>query len=412
MSFARLIALAIRNPIVTAASFVAVVMLFTTLLVVSYPSGDEQALPVVEAKNEIYKSSPDFESGMEIAHEDSTVFGAVRGIEAQGGIENLLASADSEDSMSVSKEELLAAQDANPDMNEKDLELLALLSEELKAPATPSDVAAVEEPEAEPIVQQLAALAPKKTETKTQSLKVAAKEPVKTVQKTLEKTAQKVAVVSAPKTKPSAPKAEVGQLASLQSAISEDAAPAPVKTAPTSAIKQAPQGIQISRIDPALTRNTQIEVTNAPRDSNDAPNSATSAKPQFKAGSSPDTLEFVRSVLDQKDSKAAGATAGTLNNIATAAGTAGGTAAADLSRNAYVQLGSVRSADGGEAEWAKLQAQFSSELKTAPHRVSRVDLGEKGTFYRIQAGPFTAAQASAICDSIKAQKPGGCLIVR
>jgi len=296
MSFARLIALAIRNPIVTAASFVAVVMLFTTLLVVSYPSGDEQALPVVEAKNEIYKSSPDFESGMEIAHEDSTVFGAVRGIEAQGGIENLLASADSEDSMSVSKEELLAAQDANPDMNEKDLELLALLSEELKAPATPSDVAAVEEPEAEPIVQQLAALAPKKTETKTQSL--------------------------------------------------------------------------------------------------------------------PDTLEFVRSVLDQKDSKAAGATAGTLNNIATAAGTAGGTAAADLSRNAYVQLGSVRSADGGEAEWAKLQAQFSSELKTAPHRVSRVDLGEKGTFYRIQAGPFTAAQASAICDSIKAQKPGGCLIVR
>jgi len=135
MSFARLIALAIRNPIVTAASFVAVVMLFTTLLVVSYPSGDEQALPVVEAKNEIYKSSPDFESGME--------------------------------------------------MNEKDLELLALLSEELKAPATPSDVAAVEEPEAEPIVQQLAALAPKKTETKTQSLKVAAKEPVKTVQKTV-----------------------------------------------------------------------------------------------------------------------------------------------------------------------------------------------------------------------------------
>lgn len=391
MSFARLIALAIRNPLVTAASFVAVVMLFTSLMIVAYPnSGDEQALPVVEARGGDYKVSPDFDSGMAIAYEDSTVFGAVRGAEAMGGIENLLASAEEEDAMSLSKEELLAAQDANPAMNEKDLELLALLSEGLKEPATPSSAGLSDETKIEfmkPATQKLASL-----------------EPVKTVQKPLEKAADKVTSMVAPKSKPAPSTAQ--RLASLKSSITRDAKPSPIKTAPTSAISSSPKTIQISRIDPALSNPSAvnpISVYTPPKKV--APNSAEAVNP---AGTSSETLQFVRSVLNQKDMKAAG----DLNNIATAAGTTGNTAAANLARDRYVQLGSVRSADGGESEWAKLQKQFSAELQAAPHRLSQVDLGEKGVFYRIQAGPFTSAQASAICDSIKAQKSGGCLIVR
>lgn len=393
MSFARLIALAIRNPLVTAASFVAVVVLFTALIVVSYPDGDAQTLPVVEARGGDYKVSPDFESGMEIAHEDSTVFGAVRGIEPAAGIENLLGDVEEASaSMSMSKDDILAAQDESSEMNEKDLELLALLSEELKEPATP---------EATP--DKSIGFMPAKTETQ---------DAPKVAQKTLEKTAvksEKIAAMVAPKTKPvvqakvEAPQDDTAQrLAALKSNVTSAATkPAANNAAPSSATSGASKSIQISRVDPVAGRSALPTPTVAPANS-------AKATQQGTAGQSNDTLQFVRSVLDQKDTKQAG----NLNAIATAAGTAGDTGAASVARDRFVQLGSVRSAEGGESEWTKLQKQFSSELDGAPHRITSVDLGEKGTFFRIQAGPFTAAQADAICTSIKAQKPGGCLIVK
>lgn len=77
----------------------------------------------------------------------------------------------------------------------------------------------------------------------------------------------------------------------------------------------------------------------------------------------------------------------------------------------YVQLGSVRAREGADGEWKKLQKSFSG-LSSLNLRVQEADLGAKGKFFRIQGGPVTEAQAKSICDSIKAQKPGGCLVVR
>lgn len=77
----------------------------------------------------------------------------------------------------------------------------------------------------------------------------------------------------------------------------------------------------------------------------------------------------------------------------------------------YVQLGSVRARDGAAGEWAKLQKSFAA-LSPLSMRVQEADLGAKGKFYRIQGGPVTEAQAKKICDSVKAQKPGGCLVVK
>lgn len=77
----------------------------------------------------------------------------------------------------------------------------------------------------------------------------------------------------------------------------------------------------------------------------------------------------------------------------------------------YVQLGSVRSREGAQGEWKKLQKSFSS-LDGIDLRVQEADLGAKGMFYRIQGGPVTEAQAQSICQSVSAQKPGGCLVVR
>ncbi|QQG37004.1 MAG: SPOR domain-containing protein [Micavibrio aeruginosavorus] len=77
----------------------------------------------------------------------------------------------------------------------------------------------------------------------------------------------------------------------------------------------------------------------------------------------------------------------------------------------YVQLGSVRAREGAGGEWKKLQKSFAA-LAPLSLRVEEANLGEKGMFYRIQGGPVTEAEAKAICQSVIAQKPGGCLVVR
>ncbi len=151
---------------------------------------------------------------------------------------------------------------------------------------------------------------------------------------------------------------------------------------------------------------------------------AEATKPRIhKAGKSPETLEFVRNVLDKKDAKeilaaeptndttasvAANDEAAQVSSIAPAAGMSG---MAFEPGSTYVQVGSVKSATGAEGEWGKIQAKFSA-LDGAPHRVTTADLGERGTFYRIQAGPMSTESANSLCDAIKAQDPQGCLIVK
>ncbi|MCI5061141.1 MAG: SPOR domain-containing protein, partial [Alphaproteobacteria bacterium] len=76
----------------------------------------------------------------------------------------------------------------------------------------------------------------------------------------------------------------------------------------------------------------------------------------------------------------------------------------------YIQLASVKSADGAEIEWKKLQKKYTGPLAGLSHRVQKAELGEKGTFYRIQAGPVAKDQASRICSEIKKITPGGCLV--
>lgn len=123
------------------------------------------------------------------------------------------------------------------------------------------------------------------------------------------------------------------------------------------------------------------------------------------AGTSPETIEFVRSVLDQKGQSPSESASG----IEPAAGAAIGAAP---KRMYFVQLGSVQSAAGASAEWTKYQKIFSTELTGLGHRIQEANLGPRGMYYRIQAGPLTKAQAGAICDSIKMQKPSGCLVTR
>ncbi len=146
-------------------------------------------------------------------------------------------------------------------------------------------------------------------------------------------------------------------------------------------------------------------------------NAQTQEKPKtiYAPGASPDTLAFVRSVLDQKNSDGASivasdASAAALANIAPAAGAAGGAGAIEPGIY-FVQLGSVTSEPGAHSEWGKFEKRYTGLLNNVSYRVKRANL-DKGTYYRIQAGPMSKDSANAMCDQIKAQKPGGCLVVR
>ncbi len=163
----------------------------------------------------------------------------------------------------------------------------------------------------------------------------------------------------------------------------------------------------------------------------------TSARSGVQPGqSSPETIEFVRSVLEKKDTRAvlgsqtpsqeaamrgagserepgfaeiASAPAASVADIEPASGNP----VQDVEgATYYVQLSSVTSEAGAQSEWSKLQASFVEYLAGQPHRVARADLGERGVYYRIQAGPYSKEAAVGLCEQIKAQKPGGCLVVQ
>lgn len=89
---------------------------------------------------------------------------------------------------------------------------------------------------------------------------------------------------------------------------------------------------------------------------------------------------------------------------------AAGTTAAKVSPGgSYVQLASVKDPSGAASEYKKMQAKYTA-LSGVKFRAQEANLGAKGTFYRIQAGPMSKDSAASVCNSIKA-KGGSCLVV-
>lgn len=77
-------------------------------------------------------------------------------------------------------------------------------------------------------------------------------------------------------------------------------------------------------------------------------------------------------------------------------------------RGGKVQLGAVKSEAAAAAEWGKLQ-KAHPELAALSMSIAKVDIPNKGTYYRIQAGP--TADAAAVCGAVKARGQD-CLVVR
>jgi hypothetical protein len=78
-----------------------------------------------------------------------------------------------------------------------------------------------------------------------------------------------------------------------------------------------------------------------------------------------------------------------------------------------IQLAAVKTPEEAQKEWNRLQHALGDALTGLSLTVEGVDLGAKGIFQRIQAGPFQdQAAAAAKCDALKALKQDCLVIVR
>jgi len=87
-------------------------------------------------------------------------------------------------------------------------------------------------------------------------------------------------------------------------------------------------------------------------------------------------------------------------------------AAPPAAAGAYrIQLGAYRDRPAADEAWLRLQKQYADVLAGLNSTVVRADLGAKGVFQRLQAGPLAdRAAAQAACEKLKVHKQG-CLVV-
>ena len=76
-----------------------------------------------------------------------------------------------------------------------------------------------------------------------------------------------------------------------------------------------------------------------------------------------------------------------------------------------VQLASLKSPEDARQEWTRLTTAHPDLLVALDSSVVSADLGDRGTFYRLRAGPLTKDRASSICDSL-AENHEDCMVVR
>jgi hypothetical protein len=76
-----------------------------------------------------------------------------------------------------------------------------------------------------------------------------------------------------------------------------------------------------------------------------------------------------------------------------------------------VQVSSQRSEDAARATFRDLQARYPSILGDYEANVQRVDLGDRGVYFRVRVGPFASDNAQSLCSQIKSAG-GDCILAR
>lgn len=69
-----------------------------------------------------------------------------------------------------------------------------------------------------------------------------------------------------------------------------------------------------------------------------------------------------------------------------------------------VQIASVKSEDVAKSTWARLQSAHGDVLSNLRMQAVKVDLGDRGVWYRVQAGPLDEKQAHSVCANLKSRR--------
>ena len=82
---------------------------------------------------------------------------------------------------------------------------------------------------------------------------------------------------------------------------------------------------------------------------------------------------------------------------------------AQASGNYIVQVASHKTQEEAQGAWANLRQQYSQIFGNRNADIRKVDLGDRGTFYRAMVGPMNREQANALCQNLKTQG-AGCIV--
>ena len=84
---------------------------------------------------------------------------------------------------------------------------------------------------------------------------------------------------------------------------------------------------------------------------------------------------------------------------------------AALSGDYLIQIAALRSQEAAEGEWDRVSRRHSSILGSYRSLIVKADLGERGIFYRLRAGPLASRNdAEQLCSTLAAENVG-CLVV-
>ncbi len=88
------------------------------------------------------------------------------------------------------------------------------------------------------------------------------------------------------------------------------------------------------------------------------------------------------------------------------------TAVAAITGDYLIQIAAVRTEEAAEGEWRRVSTRYPDILGNLKPVIVRADLGERGIFYRLRAGPLSDRPAAEeVCGALAAQSVG-CLVVR
>jgi hypothetical protein len=170
----------------------------------------------------------------------------------------------------------------------------------------------------------------------------------------------------------------------------------------------APVAIATSPINALVDPATQAAAT-LPQQQPTATQPAAATTQQAStapANDQPDTLaELISAWSADNQQPAAAATPAAAPAAAQPAATqtaATAPAQATTQAPAYVQLSSQRSAEAAQQTVTTLQNRYGSLFGGAPLEIQRVDLGDRGVYYRVRLPAQSLDSATQICNSVKA----------